>query len=531
MVSINTNLSSIRAQSSLTKSTNSLNQAIERMTTGFKINHASDNAANYSISQNVSSKLSSLEVAEENASMGLDMVQTASSSLDQISDLTIRLRTLAEQAQNGTYGTTSLTAINKEAEAIVSEINRIRANTEYNNQSIFSASSRITGFRDSQGREYTLEDGLFMNSLSAYTVSPSGTVYISPGETSAPINTTSPYATTSPGVTTTPTGTLASPAPVASRQYISTKQDLLNISLMSNISNTVFFLTNDIDMSGETWTAPSPSINGAPVTYNIDGQGHTISNIKCDSNAGIFGNAYVLVANTGFENCVFTHPSSTELLPTDPSTSPVVSPSPTYSSSSDVYLMGNNTQLCNCYIKGVSSDNSFDRINYSSNGTYIIDCDSLIGYSSCYIADEYMYGSGDGGGGSPPGFTFQVGIDGDESSRITFSAPLDVGSLDNLISSGLESSDSLATIDAFLAVVNSRQTELGAVENRLESVLESIGVNIVNLTSTRSTLRDADIAETSSQYIRSQILQQASATLLATANQSPALVLRLLQGL
>ena len=79
-----------------------------------------------------------------------------------------------------------------------------------------------------------------------------------------------------------------------------------------------------------------------------------------------------------------------------------------------------------------------------------------------------------------------------------------------------------------LAKVRAKQSEYGAAYNRLESALETIGVSIDNLTSTRSTIRDADIAEESSEYIKMQILQQASATLLATANQTPAIALQLL---
>ena len=60
------------------------------------------------------------------------------------------------------------------------------------------------------------------------------------------------------------------------------------------------------------------------------------------------------------------------------------------------------------------------------------------------------------------------------------------------------------------------------------SAIESIGVNINNLTSTQSTIKDADVAELSSEYIRNQILQQASATLLATANQNPSIALQLI---
>lgn len=83
-------------------------------------------------------------------------------------------------------------------------------------------------------------------------------------------------------------------------------------------------------------------------------------------------------------------------------------------------------------------------------------------------------------------------------------------------------------MDGVLEIVSGKQTEYGASYNRLESALETIAVSIDNLTSSQSTIRDADIAEVSSEYIRNQILQQASATLLATANQSPSFALQLI---
>ena len=83
-------------------------------------------------------------------------------------------------------------------------------------------------------------------------------------------------------------------------------------------------------------------------------------------------------------------------------------------------------------------------------------------------------------------------------------------------------------LDGVLEIVSGKQTEYGASYNRLESALETIAVSIDNLTSSQSTIRDADIAEVSSEYIRNQILQQASATLLATANQSPSFALQLI---
>ena len=94
MLTINTNLSSLITQLSLKESTNLLNQAIERMTTGYKVNHAKDNAANYSIITNMNSKISSLQVAEDNALQGLDMLATSGENLDLISNMLTRLRDL-----------------------------------------------------------------------------------------------------------------------------------------------------------------------------------------------------------------------------------------------------------------------------------------------------------------------------------------------------------------------------------------------------------------------------------------------------
>ena len=92
----------------------------------------------------------------------------------------------------------------------------------------------------------------------------------------------------------------------------------------------------------------------------------------------------------------------------------------------------------------------------------------------------------------------------------------------------LTTNDYLEKIDEILAQISDRQVHFGAVQNRLESVLEEIAIRYDNLASSRSTIRDADIAEVSSQYIQQQILQQAAATLMATANQSPSIALQLI---
>ena len=108
VITVNTNLSSMIVQRNLAKSTTSLNNAIERMTTGYKINHAADNAAGYSIARNWEAQLGSLDVAAANAATGADMLSTLEDHYQLVSSHVQRVRVLTEQAANGTYGSQSL---------------------------------------------------------------------------------------------------------------------------------------------------------------------------------------------------------------------------------------------------------------------------------------------------------------------------------------------------------------------------------------------------------------------------------------
>ena len=125
MINLRTNLSSIITQTSMIATTDRLNQAIECMSTGYKINHASDNAANYAIANDISSKISSLDVVTDNIAMGIDLLTAASDTINLLEDRTKRLNMLWTQANNGTYGEQQLKAMNEEAQAIVDEINRV----------------------------------------------------------------------------------------------------------------------------------------------------------------------------------------------------------------------------------------------------------------------------------------------------------------------------------------------------------------------------------------------------------------------
>ena len=131
-LTINTNISSLIAQRSLNNATDAMNTSIERMTTGYKINHAKDNAAGYSIANQWETKLGSLDVAADNAATGSDMLTTAEETYGLLVCHLQRVRDLTEQAANGTYGSQSLKAIHSEIYARLQEVSRLSANSEFN---------------------------------------------------------------------------------------------------------------------------------------------------------------------------------------------------------------------------------------------------------------------------------------------------------------------------------------------------------------------------------------------------------------
>ena len=165
-LTINTNISSIVAQNNLAKATTSLNKAIERMTTGYRINHAGDNAAGYSIARNWETQLGSLDVAADNAAMGADMMSTLEDHYSLISSHLQRVRDLTEQAANGTYGSDSLNAIKSEITARLEEVDRISKNCEYNGRHLMtgeinSSINLQVGLYSSNDSKIALSEDLF----------------------------------------------------------------------------------------------------------------------------------------------------------------------------------------------------------------------------------------------------------------------------------------------------------------------------------------------------------------------------------
>lgn len=347
-LTINTNISSIIAQRSLNSATTNLNTSLERMSTGYKINHAKDNAAGYSIANMWETQLGSLDVAADNAATGSDMLTSAEQSYSLLSDHLQRIRDLTEQAANGTYASASLKAIQSEISARLDEITRVASNAEFNGIKLMSfdgTNGNITGMNE---KGIDLQVGLY-------------------GDGDSIIN--------------------------------------LDIELFRSATISGLF-TNMTKANG----------NGVTLQQMLE--------------------------------------------------------------------QANNKQANNKQAVDLKTTDEEQKI--VNNKIFAAACSGLI-YDSA--TDSYTLASG--------------------------------------VEDSYGAKEMLSFLDSAIDDISSRVTRIGAAQNRVESAITAIDVQSQNLTSSLSTLRDTDVAEESSNYIQSQILQQASATLLATANQTPSIALNL----
>ena len=554
MIGINTNLGSLIIQSNLKKSTNALNTAIERMTTGFKINRAGDNAANYSISTNMSTEISAYQVAEDNANIGLEMLNTASNSLSLIDNALSRLRALAIQASNDTYGGQSLEAINSEANALIDEIEREYNSAEYNGIKLFqnsetSPSGGITADLINPVQQRDVSGMTALKDVDSNTTISSGTYSISSAE------------------------------------------ELAKLAEMTNagrVTGGEFVLGADIDLSGYRSNGGWTPI-GVPMgtSYNsfdgiFDGNGYVVSNLYINRPAGGYQGLFGVSVNGTFKNIALENVDITESAYSGGLLGVAgyqvgVSSNVTISNSyvtgtvtaqqygagglvggaavshltiTDSYFTGNvatqgsragglvgggegaDLTITGSYVLGQSDNLDGIFVGGIASSTFEIS-DSY--YSSYYDGKglEFVagYGNQTSSGGATGGaasynggvpftyspsaaadtgtsqknlITLQIGINSSESSQISIDTSFSPDNLNALRDIGTGNGDYVSMIDDLIKKVSAKQTELGATENRLVSALEEISIRYENLVSSRSTIRDADIAEVSSEYIRQQ---------------------------
>ena len=138
---VNTNVSSILVQRSLQFATQNISKSLEKLSTGYRINKAADDAAGLTISESLKSQARGAQVASSNAQAGINLLQTAEGDLSIIQDNLQRIRDLAVQAANGTNGSAERAAIQSEVQQRVNEIDRISSSSSFNQIKLLDGTS------------------------------------------------------------------------------------------------------------------------------------------------------------------------------------------------------------------------------------------------------------------------------------------------------------------------------------------------------------------------------------------------------
>lgn len=138
---LNTNVASLNAQRHLWNTTRQVSQSMERLSSGLRINRAADDAAGLAISEGLKSDIRALEQSSRNAADGISLVQIAEGAMDEINGILIRMRELAQQASNETMGSTERGYLDDEYQALIAEVDRISASTEFNGIQLLDGSA------------------------------------------------------------------------------------------------------------------------------------------------------------------------------------------------------------------------------------------------------------------------------------------------------------------------------------------------------------------------------------------------------
>src|SRR5574343_1927308 len=166
---INTNITSLNAQRNLATAQSAMNQSIQRLSSGLRVNSSKDDAAGMAIASRMDAQIRGQDVAVRNANDAISFAQTAEGAVSKVSDSLQRMRELAVQAANGTYSSGDLSNLDAEYQQLSAEITRVTGNTKFNGTSVFGAS---TTFQIGSGTA----DTITMSAISSSNITQGGSI-------------------------------------------------------------------------------------------------------------------------------------------------------------------------------------------------------------------------------------------------------------------------------------------------------------------------------------------------------------------
>lgn len=553
------NLNAINANNKMNINVSGTKKATEKLSSGYQINRAGDNAAGLAISEKMRSQIRGLSQATKNANDGISLIQTAEGGLNETHSILQRMRELAVQSANGTYqDDTDREAIQLEVDALKSEIDRIASSTEYNGMKLLdgslggtttgttdfgarygvliSANTVVDGANNKLKENLSLEGATLTSSVNGVTVTLADTASGVGGEnaqwdaagTTLTINLKAGQSYSQSQINDLIKNATMAKADAAGTPQASTPADV-ELKLKSGVFTfqkaETFKTSAGVRAASDDTDLVEYLING---TDQNDGYADTIKftsnnygedtrklKIATDVAAGKEWVATTTANNegTGIKDGEFTLHLATGVEYTE----------------EDIQNLLKQAGLAYTVTLTDSKTPDGDKSFYAQKVVAEADATAIeIGKTTAGagLGSDKLTGTG-------KGLTFQIGANGVEDQRVTLSVgdmsstSIGVGGAD--VSTQDAANKAIDMVDAAVKTVSMQRAGLGALQNRLEYTVNNLTTTNENLTAAESQIRDTDMATEMINYTKNNILQQASQAMLAQANQQPQAILQLLQ--
>ncbi len=471
---INTNVMSLNAQRNLNKSQSALGTALQRLSSGLRINSAKDDAAGLAISERMTAQIRGLNQAARNANDGISLSQTAEGALAEVTNNLQRIRELAVQSANSTNSATDRQALQDEVAQLVAEIDRVATQTTFNGLKLLDGTFTNQQFQVGPDANQTIA----ITSIASARTTDLGASY------SATLTGTAVTAALSAGDLTingvqisASSGFTGTNGRTADSAYAIARA--INAASGTNVTAAANSLTVSGGTTGTTAGTGTITINGV-TTATI-----TLDTTAATNRANVVAAVNAISAATGVT--AVDDGTGVDLVAAD--------------GRNIVHSFTQASGTFTTATTGVAAAGT-------NRGTITLTTSSSAGIT--------LGGATETNAGFTDGQTATASLTGTAISNIS-------------IASVSGANTALAAVDAALATVNSTRASLGAYQNRFESTIANLQTTSENLSASRSRIRDADFAAETAELTRTQILQQAGVAMLAQANAVPQNVLALLQ--
>lgn len=469
---INTNVASLNAQRNLNMSQGSMATAMQRLSTGLRINSAKDDAAGLAISERFTSQIRGLDQAMRNANDGISLAQTAEGALGELTNNLQRIRELAVQSANVTNSSSDRAALDAEVQQRIAEIDRIATQTSFNGINVLDGSAGSATFQVGANVGETIQLGLSTNARSGAL----GQIATETGQTT--------NAAFAGGLTISVGDNEAVAISATTGTSAQEKVEAINSAGVPGLTATA---TNE-----QTVAFATVGSGGAADTYTLEINGTTIINRDVSDDGDVTG-AFVAEQVNLFS-------SETGVTATFDAADNEL----TFVAEDGRNIVASETQGGDTTGAGLAV--AFAAAN--GNDT------TSVGQVTLTASDNITL----------------AGTAGDLTSLgVSAAIVKDAQTLDNIAINDVSgANDAISRIDSALQAVSSFRSDLGAIQNRLESTIVNLQTTNENLSASRGRIRDADFASETASLTKAQILQQAGVAMLSQANAQPQVALSLL---